>query len=83
MDKLRGLRAAHQQGHLDALIEHLEANIKGLRAPMPPDGAEWPCKRAYVDGQLEASLGLYQWLMGRLKASPDAAENTEGHNGTV
>lgn len=76
--RLQALQMAHRQGALDLLLKYLREQVERSEAPMPPEGPDWPLKRAFEDGKLMQAGATYKWLMGRLKGSPDGAENTEG-----
>jgi hypothetical protein len=72
------LQRAHSDGALEGLIEFIESEVKRHEVPSEPTGAEWPYRRAFQDGQLNQAMAIHRWLAGRLKKSPDGAENTEG-----
>lgn len=76
--RLAELRRAYESGALDILMDYLKGRVERHELPQEPSGAEWPYKRAFCDGQLSEAAACYKWLVGRVKKSPDGAENTEG-----
>lgn len=79
MDKRdrRLLQAASANGHLDPVFRRIESEIGKAERPLMPEGAEWPNKRAFMDGQSFGLLELLGWLKMASKPSPDEAQNTE------
>lgn len=74
--RIQALREAYKAGALDDLLAYLRNEIGRNDAPLEPEGPEWPYKRAYQDGKLNQAVATFRWLDGRLKESPDGAENT-------
>ena len=70
-------RAAAAQGLLAPLEQFLEKELDDAIKPMEVEGAEWPYKRAEMDGYARGIVEVIRWVRQHSKPSPDGAQNTE------